>query len=62
MRAAIVRKFSAPLRIEEMRIPTPGPGQILVKVAACGICHTDLLAASGDSCRGDPPPYAERSI
>jgi len=48
MKAAVVHEFSAPLRIEEVRIPTPGPGQILVKVAACGVCHTDLHAASGD--------------
>ena|SRR5215472_14061815 len=48
MKGAIVREFGAPLRIEEIRIPTPGPGQILVKVAACGVCHTDLHAASGD--------------
>ena len=48
MKAAVVREFGAPLRIEEVRIPTPGPGQILVKVAACGVCHTDLHAASGD--------------
>lgn len=48
MKAAVVREFGAPLRLEEVPIPTPGPGQILVKVAACGVCHTDLHAASGD--------------
>jgi len=48
MKAAVVREFRGPLRIEELRIPAPGPGQILVKVAACGVCHTDLHAASGD--------------
>lgn len=48
MKAAVVREFGAPLSIEEVRIPTPGPGQILVKMAACGVCHTDLHAASGD--------------
>ena len=48
MKAAVVREFGAPLRLEEVPIPTPGPRQILVKVAACGVCHTDLHAASGD--------------
>ncbi len=48
MKAAVVHEFGAPLRIEEVRIPTPGLGQIVVKVAASGICHTDLHAASGD--------------
>ncbi|RWO61837.1 Alcohol dehydrogenase [Mesorhizobium prunaredense] len=48
MKAAIVREFRAPLVIEEMEIPTPGPGQILVKYEATGVCHTDLHAASGD--------------
>ncbi len=48
MKAAVVREFGAPLRVEEALIPTPGPGQILVKVAACGVCHTDPHAASCD--------------
>src|SRR3569833_4615776 len=48
MRAAVVRAFGEPLTIEEMPVPRPGPGQILVRVAACGVCHTDLHAANGD--------------
>ena len=48
MKAAVVREFGAPLRLEELPIPAPGPGRILVKVAACGVCHTDLHAACGD--------------
>jgi propanol-preferring alcohol dehydrogenase len=48
MRAAVVRAFGESPRIEEMRIPVPGPGQVLVRVAACGVCHTDLHAADGD--------------
>ena len=48
MKAAVVRKFGAPLVIEDVPIPTPGPGQILVKVVASGVCHTDLHAAEGD--------------
>lgn len=48
MRAAVVRSFHEPLVIEERPIPEPGPGEVLVKVAASGVCHTDLHAARGD--------------
>lgn len=48
MRAAVVPALGAPLRIEEVAVPEPGPGQILVKVEASGVCHTDLHAAKGD--------------
>jgi propanol-preferring alcohol dehydrogenase len=48
MKAAVVHAFGAPLRIEEVKTPLPGPGQILVKIEACGVCHTDLHAAEGD--------------
>ncbi|HEY0144565.1 MAG TPA: zinc-dependent alcohol dehydrogenase [Methylovirgula sp.] len=48
MQAAIVEQFGKPLVFQEWDIPTPGPGQILVKTEACGVCHTDLHAASGD--------------
>jgi alcohol dehydrogenase, propanol-preferring len=48
MRAAVVREFGQPLMIEEARIPTPGPGEVLVRILASGVCHTDLHAASGD--------------
>lgn len=48
MKAAVVHKFGRPLKIEEVTIPSPGAGQILVKVMASGVCHTDLHAADGD--------------
>ncbi len=48
MKVAMVEKFGAPLVLKEWDIPTPGPGQILVKTEACGVCHTDLHAAKGD--------------
>ena len=48
MQAAMVEQFGAPLKIREIDVPTPGPGQILVKTEACGVCHTDLHAANGD--------------
>ena len=48
MQAAQVEQFGKPLVLKEIDVPTPGPGQILVKTEACGVCHTDLHAASGD--------------
>src|SRR6204780_2058249 len=48
MQAAVVERFGAPLVLREWDIPSPGPGQIVVKTEACGVCHTDLHAAHGD--------------
>ncbi|MEO6103783.1 MAG: zinc-dependent alcohol dehydrogenase [Pseudoxanthomonas sp.] len=48
MQAAQVETFGQPLVLKEIDVPTPGPGQILVKTEACGVCHTDLHAANGD--------------
>lgn len=42
MKAAIFEKPNAPLVLGDWPTPSPGPGEILVKVAACGVCHTDL--------------------
>lgn len=57
MKAAVVREFGKPLVIEEMAIPDPGPGQILVKYEATGVCHTDLHAANGDWPVKPKPPF-----
>ena len=57
MRAAVVREFGKPLSLEERPIPSIGPGEILVKVAACGVCHTDLHAANGDWPVRPTPPF-----
>lgn len=48
MKAAVVREFGKPLTLEELDIPEIRPDQILVKMIACGVCHTDLHAAAGD--------------
>ena len=48
MRAAVVEAFGKPLVLRERDIPTAGPGQIVIKTEACGVCHTDLHAATGD--------------
>jgi propanol-preferring alcohol dehydrogenase len=39
MRAAVVREFGRPLVIEEMVAPRPGPGEVLVRIEATGVCH-----------------------
>ncbi len=57
MKAAVVRAFGQPLTIEDIPIPRPGPGEVLVKVVACGVCHTDLHAAEGDWPVRPTPPF-----
>ena len=57
MQAAVVEQFGKPLVLRQLDIPTPGPGQILVKTEACGVCHTDLHAANGDWPVKPAPPF-----
>jgi alcohol dehydrogenase, propanol-preferring len=57
MKAAVVRDFTKPLVIEDVPIPEPGPEQILVRIAATGVCHTDLHAAKGDWPVKPKPPF-----
>jgi propanol-preferring alcohol dehydrogenase len=56
MRAAVLRKLRTPLRIEKLARPEPGPGEILIRVAACGVCHSDLHAVDGDWTPGPTLP------
>lgn len=48
MRAAVVTAFDRPLILEDRSIPDPGPGEVLVRIEATGLCHTDIHAAHGD--------------
>ncbi|HXJ91602.1 MAG TPA: alcohol dehydrogenase catalytic domain-containing protein [Terriglobia bacterium] len=48
MRAAILHDFKTPLEIEEVERPSPGAGEVLIEVEACGVCHSDLHVADGD--------------
>lgn len=48
MKAAVIREFGQPLQIEEVPVKMPADDQILVRVVACGVCHTDLHACNGD--------------
>ena len=57
MKAAVVTAFGQPLEFREVAVPTPGAGQVLVKIAASGVCHTDLHAAQGDWPVKPNPPF-----
>jgi propanol-preferring alcohol dehydrogenase len=57
MQAAVVERFGAPLVIREIDIPIAGPGQILIKTEACGVCHTDVHAANGEWPVKPVPPF-----
>ena len=57
MKAAVLHEFGQPLEIEEVDIPTAGAGQIVVKMQASGVCHTDLHAIEGDWPVKPSPPF-----
>lgn len=57
MQAAVVKEFGTALSVEEYPLPTPGPGQALVKLISSGVCHTDLHAAEGDWPLKPSPPF-----
>ena len=57
MKAAVVEKFCEPLQIREVPVPSPGPGQALIRIMATGVCHTDLHAADGDWPVKPKPPF-----
>jgi S-(hydroxymethyl)glutathione dehydrogenase/alcohol dehydrogenase len=54
IRAAVLQEFAQPLVVEEVELAEPGPGEVLVRLVACGVCHTDMYTASGV----DPSGYA----
>lgn len=53
MRAAICYKFGDPLVIEEVTLDPPGKGEVRVRIAACGVCHSDIHVIKGE--HGNPP-------
>ncbi|MDR0482113.1 MAG: alcohol dehydrogenase AdhP [Cellulomonadaceae bacterium] len=57
MKAATVNNFGDALEIKEWDIPTPGPGEVLIKTIYSGVCHTDLHAADGDWPVKPTPPF-----
>jgi alcohol dehydrogenase, propanol-preferring len=48
MRAAVLHEFKKPLSVEEVARPKPNPDEVLIKVEACGVCHSDLHVSDGD--------------
>jgi S-(hydroxymethyl)glutathione dehydrogenase/alcohol dehydrogenase len=54
IRAAVLEEFGQPLAVQEIDLAEPRAGEVLVRLAACGVCHTDLYTASGS----DPSGYA----
>jgi S-(hydroxymethyl)glutathione dehydrogenase / alcohol dehydrogenase len=54
MRAAVLEEFGSPLVVQELDLAEPRAGEVLVRLVACGVCHTDLYTASG----ADPSGYA----
>jgi S-(hydroxymethyl)glutathione dehydrogenase/alcohol dehydrogenase len=46
-KAVVCREWNAPLQVEEIRVDSPKHGEIMIKLAACGVCHSDLSAATG---------------
>jgi S-(hydroxymethyl)glutathione dehydrogenase/alcohol dehydrogenase len=54
IRAAVLEEFGKPLAVQDVDLAGPRPGEVLVRVEACGVCHTDLYTASG----ADPTGYA----
>jgi alcohol dehydrogenase, propanol-preferring len=57
MKAAVVPELGAKLEIQELTVPEPGPGQLLVKIEASGLCHTDIHAAHGEWPVKPNPPF-----
>jgi S-(hydroxymethyl)glutathione dehydrogenase/alcohol dehydrogenase len=54
MRAAVLEEFGQPLGVQEVELAEPRAGEVLVRLVACGVCHTDLYTVSG----ADPSGYA----
>ena len=54
IRAAVLERFGEPLVVQDVDLAGPGPGEVLVRLAACGVCHTDMYTASGV----DPSGYS----
>ena len=54
MRAAVLEEFGQPLVVQELDLAEPRAGEVLVRLVACGVCHTDMYTASG----ADPSGYA----
>src|SRR5882762_7803548 len=54
IRAAVLEEFGQPMVVQELDLADPRAGEVLVRLVACGVCHTDMYTASGT----DPSGYA----
>src|SRR5271165_4979087 len=54
IRAAVLEQFGEPLVVQQVDLAEPRGREVLVRLAACGVCHTDMYTASG----ADPSGYA----
>jgi propanol-preferring alcohol dehydrogenase len=57
MKAAVVTDFHPPRQIQDLPIPEPGPGEVLVRMETSGLCHTDIHAVFGDWPVKPSPPF-----
>ena len=57
MKAAVVPELGGKVEIRDLPVPEPGPGQVLVRMQASGLCHTDIHAAAGDWPVKPAPPF-----
>ena len=68
VRAVVSRAKNEPVSVETIVVPDPGPGEVLVRVQACGVCHTDLHYREGGStttsrsCSATRPPGWSRRL
>jgi S-(hydroxymethyl)glutathione dehydrogenase / alcohol dehydrogenase len=53
----VLEEFGAPLAVQELELEEPRAGEVLVRLEACGVCHTDMYTASG----ADPSGTTSRS-
>src|SRR4051795_9499579 len=58
IRAAVLEEFGQPLVVQEVDLAGPQAGEVLVRLVACGVCHTDMYTASG----ADPSGYAPAGL
>ena len=57
MKAAVVTDFGSPLELQDVAVPDPGAGEVLVRIEFTGLCHTDIHAAHGDWPVKPTPPF-----
>ena len=56
IRAAVLEEFGQPLVVQEVELAEPRAGEALIRLVACGVCHTDLYTASGADPSGTRRP------